>query len=193
MALNHLRLEGRLVPLWYDFQELRLTRDRLWARLAAVRRQFNLPALRTTTRLFPIYSFVASTKGMRHLVSRPNISGGAGQAVLRCWTAEVAEATVLHAEGEVDLSTASELKAAIRSAFVQNAQNGHVIVDLSCLDYLDISGIHVLERFAVANGDRFVVVGSKPTIHRLFDVLELTDVLPVVPSMEAAREYLRSR
>ncbi len=107
----------------------------------------------------------------------------------QCWTEEVAEAMVLHAEGVVDLSTAPGLANAIAGAF---AQRQRVIVDLSDLDYLDISGAHVLERMAARHNGCFAVVGLlKPTIHKIFDILELTDVLPATASVEAAREYLR--
>jgi anti-sigma B factor antagonist len=125
-----------------------------------------------------------------HLIQRPLITGAARGPILRCWTERFPDAVVLHTEGEVDLTTATALADAIAEASRQNG-NGGVIVDLSRLDYLDGSGIRVLEYAAEMHRGRFVVVGSKPAVHALFDILELTEVLPVVPSVEAAVQRLR--
>jgi anti-sigma B factor antagonist len=118
------------------------------------------------------------------------MTGAARGPVLRCWTEEVPEAVVLHMEGDVDLTTANALADAIAGA---SDQHRPVIVDMSRLDYLDGSGIRVLEHAAELYQGRFVVVGSKPAVHRLFDILELTNMLPVFPSMEAAQAYLRGQ
>jgi anti-anti-sigma factor len=108
---------------------------------------------------------------------------------LHCWTEEVPEAVVLHAEDELDLNTALVLANAVTGAFEQREC---VIVDLSHLDHLDFSGAHVLEHTAARYDGRFAIVqGSKPTIHKIFDILELTDFLPVIASIEAAQEYFR--
>jgi anti-sigma B factor antagonist len=95
---------------------------------------------------------------------------------------------VLHVEGDVDLATAPLLKKAIAHLYRTNRR---VVVDLSRVDYLDGSGIRGLEYYARTETSRFVVVGSKPEIHRLFNILQLTDVLPVVVSLNAALDYLR--
>jgi anti-sigma B factor antagonist len=116
--------------------------------------------------------------------------GGTGRTLLRCWTETAPGAVVLHAEGEVDVTTAAALREAIAAAVRTGPP---VIVDLGGLRYLDGSGIRVLEKAARLHPARFVVVGSKPEIHRLFDILGLTGALPVVRSLEAAREYLRLR
>jgi hypothetical protein len=41
-SLRLIQCACRPVALWYDFQELRYTRNRLWARLAAERRRWHL-------------------------------------------------------------------------------------------------------------------------------------------------------
>lgn len=107
--------------------------------------------------------------------------------MIRFSSESVHEATLLRVEGEVDLSTAGSFTDAIESAYRENAC---VIVDLSRLNYLDGSGIRVLMRFADEARGRFVVIGSTPTVHRVFVILKLLDVLPVVSSLGAAREYL---
>lgn len=123
-------------------------------------------------------------------VRRPGILGGADSerdALIRFSSESVHEAALLRVEGEVDLSTAASFADAIESAYRENAC---VIVDLSRLNYLDGSGIRVLMRFADEARGRFVVIGSTPTVHRVFVILKLLDVLPVVSSLGAAREYL---
>jgi anti-anti-sigma factor len=177
-----------IVLRWYEFQDLLLTCNRLLAELQVNHRRLSLSALRTKPRNWPVSSFIAGATGVRRLLPRARMAGGATGAVLRCWTEQVPEAAVLHTEGEVDLATALELDHAITAAL---AHNERIIVDLSRLDYLDGSGIRVLENAARTKHGRFIVVGSKPTIHRLFDILKLTDVLPVVGSLDEARQYLR--
>jgi anti-anti-sigma factor len=180
----------RLVSRWYEFQDLLFTRGQLWARLDVEGPGLNLPRLRVVLRVWPISSFAASARGVLHLVTRPLVTGGSRESILRCWTEQLSEAIVLHAEGEVDLTTASDLADAIANVSIQN---GHIIVDFSHLDYLDGSGIRVLEHAAQTYHGRVIVVGSKPTTHKLFDILELTNVLPVVTTVEAAQERLRGR
>lgn len=69
-----------------------------------------------------------------------------------------------------------EIADAIESAYRENER---VIVDLSRLDYLD--GSDLLIRFAEEARGRFVVVGSKASVHRLFTLLRLVDALPPSP------------
>lgn len=124
------------------------------------------------------------------MVERPRIGGGmreTGGTVVHFRTETVPEGVVLRVEGEVDLLTAPQLEEAIAGAYQTRRC---VIVDLSRLDYLDGSGIRVLMRAAEENTGRFVVIGSKPTIRRLFEILRLVDILPVVATLGAAREYL---
>lgn len=190
LLLNEVRrTKQQFMSLSYRFQESRFRyvglsdelRARLHPRPAATAHLHRLE--------LPIYSFVKTGTGVQRMVRRARFAGSARDTNLRCWTDQKPEAVVLHAVGEVGLSTASDLANAIKVAF---AQHRRVIVDLSHLDYLDVSGTHVLERTAARHHGHFVVVGSKPTIHKIFDILELTDVLPVVPSVEAAQEYLRT-
>jgi anti-sigma B factor antagonist len=114
----------------------------------------------------------------------------AGQTLLRCWTEAAAGTIVLHAEGEVDIMTAPMLGDAIEASYRVGPR---VIVDLGRLRYLDGSGVRVLENAAQAHRTRFVVVGSSREIQRVFEVLGLIAALPVVPSLDAAREYFGSQ
>lgn len=107
---------------------------------------------------------------------------------LRMSAETVAEATVLHVEGQIDIATAPALSGGLEEA---HRTNGHLIVDFSLVDYLDCAGARILERSADLNRGQFAVVGSKPNVHRVFDLLELTNVLPVMVSIEVALDYLR--
>jgi anti-anti-sigma factor len=100
------------------------------------------------------------------------------------------EAVTVFAAGEVDLGTRSILANAITEGF---AKGSRVIVELSRVRHLDASGIRVLQGAANAYGPRIVVVIAKPAMRRLFDILDLHGVVSVVPSLPAAREYLRNQ
>lgn len=119
-------------------------------------------------------------------VQRPPSAGTGQRALLRCWTEAVSGTIVLRTKGEVDVTTTPMLADAIAASYRTGSR---VVVDLGGLAYLDASGIRVLEDAARAHPEQFVVVASKREIHRLFEVLDLVNTLPVVRSLEAAREY----
>lgn len=181
---------ARIMGHWYEFQELLFALNTSWDRLEVEWRALHLSVPDVDRRTWPVSSFAATPCGVLQLVKRPRIAGGARGTILRCWTEQLAEAVVLRTTGEIDLSTISDLANAIAAAL---AQRRPLIVDLSRLDYLDAAGIDVLERTARRHPGRFVVVGSKPTIHKLFDILGLTDTLPVVHTLDDAQQYLRGR
>ena len=178
----------RFASLCYRFQELRY----IHAELAAVLQEAaNAPgdvAPAPARPVFPLYGFSTSASGVLSLVRQPSIIGGTGRTFIRCWEEAAPEATVLHVEGEVDVATAPILAQAIAAAFRRARR---LIVHLGRVRYLDGSAIRVLEDASRADGTRMVVIGSAPHVHRLFDILELNDVLPVVPDLNAARAYLR--
>lgn len=116
--------------------------------------------------------------------------GGGGTMIttIHCWLETLSDATVVHVEGEVDLSTAPDFARAVATAFLWCSR---VIVDLARVTYIDGSGLGILKRAAEANRTRLAVAGPAPHVRRLFDVVELTGVVPVVASLEAGREYFR--
>jgi anti-sigma B factor antagonist len=64
--------------------------------------------------------------------------------------------------GEIDLSTADKLDAAIRDA--EETEIGRIVVDLSDLSFLDSTGLEVLLQASVRNrqdGNRLIFVPSK--------------------------------
>lgn len=109
-------------------------------------------------------------------------------AALHCWLEATPEAVVVHVEGEVDLATSPRLANAIAAAF---ARGPRVIVDLSDVHYIDGSGLGILKRAGEANAARMAVAGSGPHVRRLFDIVELSGVVPIVASLEAGRAYFR--
>ena len=191
------RTRRRYASLCYRFQEARLRWAQLFAAFQERCRRYRLPVPPFEFSGFPLYGVTAGPAGALRLVprefhgGRPQVDryepiAGGAQTLLRCWT-EAAEGTiVLHAEGEVDLMTAPMLGDAIEASYRAAPR---VVVDLGSLRYLDGSGVRVLENASRAHRARFVVVGSTREIHRVFEVLGLTSVLPVVHSLEAAREY----
>ncbi|HKS91318.1 MAG TPA: STAS domain-containing protein [Tepidiformaceae bacterium] len=110
--------------------------------------------------------------------------------LLRYCTHKAADMVMLHAEGEIDLSTVSSFQDALVSAF---AEGRHVITDLSRVEYLDGTGIRVLHDAARMNPGRLVVVVPRPNMRRLFEILNLLETLPVMSTLAAAREHLQSR
>jgi anti-sigma B factor antagonist len=189
--LNELRHEkAQFARLVYRFQESRAQCAVLCAdllRSGRVRAPAGLPMEPLT---LPLYAFTRSPHGVLRLVPQPHIGGGNGTTPLHCWVEPIAEAVVVHVEGEVDLSTAPWFAETIAYAFRQNRS---VIVDLSAVSYLDGSGIAVLKRAAESHLAHIAVSGSPPQIRRLFDIVQLSDVIPFVASLEAGRAYLRER
>ena len=88
--------------------------------------------------------------------------------------------TVISLVGEVDLSNARELSAAIEAAVPGDSRE--LILDLSATEYLDSAGISMLFRLASRLGPRrqsFRLV--VPTDSPVRSVLELTGVPAVIP------------
>ena len=68
------------------------------------------------------------------------------------------------------------------------------IVDCSELQYLDMTGVHVLEnchRRAEHQGQRLVLIGSVPLVHQLLAIVELDQRLAVVETMGDALKLVR--
>jgi hypothetical protein len=66
--------------------------------------------------------------------------------------------------------------------------NGYVVVDLSEPEYIDGGGLRALEEEAVLcqHGSReLVLVAPPPDIERILEMVQLTDRLPVLNSVEA--------
>jgi anti-anti-sigma factor len=66
-----------------------------------------------------------------------------------------------------------------------------VIVDLVGASYMDGAGIRVLTDAAQRGGAHLAVAGTADRLRRIFDIVHLADVLPLVASVEAGQERLR--
>lgn len=100
---------------------------------------------------------------------------------------EDAEVPVLAVKGEIDVSTAPEL----RDRLVQANQRGHktVVVDLSEVTFLDSTALGVLvsglKRFRSAGGDlRLVVTGR--SVSKVLEITGLHEVFKIFETASAA-------
>lgn len=96
-------------------------------------------------------------------------------------------ATVVRAVGEIDVSTAPELRARLHEL----DESATVVVDLSEVTFLDSTGLGVLVatlkriRESEAGGDLRLVV-TRPQVSKVLDVTGLATVFSVFPSLDAA-------
>jgi anti-anti-sigma factor len=95
---------------------------------------------------------------------------------------------VAHLQGEVDMSNAHELGAAI-AAELGNAAMG-VVIDLTEVTYLDSAGIHVVyelrERIQRRGQDIRLVVAPESPIETALDYADVPRTIGVAHSVEAA-------
>ena len=88
--------------------------------------------------------------------------------------------------GDVDLATVDVLRAQLTSA-LQRADK--VVLDLRDVSFMDTQGLAAVieaERASAEAGTSFVVVRAPATVHRLFEMIGLTDRLTVVDDPAAA-------
>lgn len=86
---------------------------------------------------------------------------------------------VIQPSGELDLATRDQLHAARMAAFESPANT--IVLDLSRLDFMDSSGIHLISlatRVAAERRYEFSLVRGPQQIQRIFDVAGITDRLP---------------
>jgi len=100
---------------------------------------------------------------------------------------------VLVLRGEHDLSTAADVRAYVEEAI---AAGGDVVVDLSETDFIDSSILGVLvagyRSLTSAERPRRLVVVAVPggSVTRLFELVSVSDVIPVYPSRAEALSAL---
>src|SRR5579859_1513646 len=107
--------------------------------------------------------------------------------ILQTWSEDIPSGSILHVLGEADLSSAPSL----RTALMRLIDRGRsVIVDCSELQYLDMTAVHALEECherAEQLGQRFVLVGSVPSVHRILMIIKLHERMPVVDTRSEER------
>jgi anti-sigma B factor antagonist len=107
-------------------------------------------------------------------------------------TAEGIDLVTLH--GELDFASGGPLS----SVFAElTGGPRRVVVDLAGLEFVDSSGVKMLVAAARAvedAGGSFVLAGPTATVRRVFHILHLAEVVPVVETREAAvDEIVRSQ
>ena len=88
--------------------------------------------------------------------------------------------------GEVDLATVDALRGELTSAL---GRSGKVVLDLREVSFMDTQGLAAVieaEQVSAASGTPFVIVRAPETVHRLFDMIGLSDRLTVVDDPAAA-------
>lgn len=111
--------------------------------------------------------------------------------LLDCTIEEGPEVIVLHVRGEVDLATAPILRSHLQRLVEAGRQ---VIVDLSETSYFDMSGVRFLEQTHQLLSERrclLVAVSPSPVVRRLFALVELDRIMPLLQTTEEAREFLQ--
>lgn len=96
--------------------------------------------------------------------------------------------TVVTLPAEVDMVTA----AAVRDDLLSTVNRGgvHLVVDARSTTFLDSSGINALVRVRERNarlGGSIHVVTSARAVLRVLSITQLDRIIPVVPTLEAAR------
>lgn len=111
-----------------------------------------------------------------------------GDPVFRAEVTTRGSRLVVHVTGELDLATAPAFRQAVVGAI--GAETADVVVDLTACDFVDSVGVGlllgVLKR-ARTHGGRLVLVSDEPRILR---VLELTDLVRIVPVVDTLAEAL---
>lgn len=82
--------------------------------------------------------------------------------------------TVVVAQGEIDIDVAGRLRDALHQA---QRQGPEVVADLAGVTFIDSSGINVLVGAHKAEPGRFHVVGARPSVRRVFEILKIADLL----------------
>lgn len=105
-----------------------------------------------------------------------------------CWVEDSPLAAIVHVRGDVDLLTAREFRECVHTTASRDTNHGGMVVDLSELEYIDASGLLALEegrRLCREHSRELVLVGPPPHVERLLEMLNLTESLPVLNSVEA--------
>ncbi len=95
-------------------------------------------------------------------------------------------AEVVVVSGDVDLATVGALRGELTGALGRGEK---VVLDLRAVTFMDTQGLAAVieaEQVSAASGTPFVIVRAPETVHRLFDMIGLSDRLTVVDDPAAA-------
>lgn len=97
-------------------------------------------------------------------------------------------------EGELDLAERPELRRAINGVLERSPEC--VVLDLSCLDFIDSAGIHAvieLHRRSEQQHTRLVIFAGGRQVQRSFELVGLTEILPFLSDEVRDRALLPRR
>jgi anti-sigma B factor antagonist len=119
-------------------------------------------------------------------------NSGEGRSItLQTRLQEIGNTLILHVQGEVDLVNAHDF---LRVLLDLVGRRRPLVVNLSDLSYIDVSGIRALEaaeRQLQESGQPLVLCGSSYQVHRVFEAAQLARRIRLVPSVEAGISFLR--
>ena len=108
--------------------------------------------------------------------------------MFKCWVEKSPLAAIVHVRGDVDLLTAVAFRACVHTTASSDTNHGGMIIDLSELEYIDASGLLTLEegrQLCRQHSRELVLVAPPPHIELILEMLKLTELLPVLTSVEA--------
>lgn len=108
-------------------------------------------------------------------------------------TATVGDVTVVSVSGEADLDSAPQLRGALTAATDGGARR--ILADLSATTFIDSTTLGVLlgtvKRLRPEGGE-LAVCCTDPNVRRVFEITLLDKIVPIVDSVDAGVERLRS-
>lgn len=105
---------------------------------------------------------------------------------------EVPNAYILQVHGEIDLATAPQLSQELER--LVDGGSRAVILDLSHLEYLDLSGIKVFEAVHERlhrHNQQLVLCASSYPVHRILGLAQVDKVISMFSTVDAALDSLR--
>jgi anti-sigma B factor antagonist len=107
---------------------------------------------------------------------------------LTCSVEQLADATVVHVVGEVDLATAPKLRDVLIEVLGATPTT-HLVVDLCEVGFVDSTGIGVMvgaHKRVMASGGRFSAVVTTPGVRKVLKTTGLMQAWHVAGSVEDA-------
>ena len=98
---------------------------------------------------------------------------------------------IIAIDGEIDLASSPDLRAALHR--FAKKKTPALLVDFSRVEYVDSSGLATLVeyvRLAQKYGGKFALVHVSDRVRTIFDLVRLTEFLPIHASLAAARAAL---
>jgi anti-anti-sigma factor len=95
--------------------------------------------------------------------------------------------SVVAPAGELDIASAPQLLSAV--AILKPPGTTTIAIDLSALTFIDSSGINALRtavRSATARGMAAIVAAPSERVQKVLELVKLSDVLPLEPSLSTA-------